>query len=47
MTKDEIKKGLLYCQDYDWDNCVDCPYVKSKRTGGGARIYCTHTRSTS
>lgn len=33
MTKDEIKKALLYCQDYDCDSCVDCPYAKSKRTG--------------
>lgn len=26
MNKDEIKKALLYCQDYDCDSCIDCPY---------------------
>ena len=26
MTKDEIKKALLYCQDYGCDSCIDCPY---------------------
>ena len=26
MTKDEIKKALKCCQDYDYDSCADCPY---------------------
>lgn len=26
MTKDDIKKALLYCQEYDCDSCIDCPY---------------------
>lgn len=33
MKKDEIKKALLYCQNYDWNNCDDCPYTKSKKSG--------------
>lgn len=28
MTKDEIKKALKCCQDYDYESCVDCPYRK-------------------
>lgn len=26
MNKDDIKKALKCCQDYDYESCVDCPY---------------------
>lgn len=26
MNKDDIKKALKCCQDYDYESCADCPY---------------------